>query len=168
MRHLRGLAVAGSILLALGAPQFAAAQSKISDQTKRNLEEAMRGEAFESALYRQYAEWADLSGFPEAAKAFRAVAESEGKVHFVREAAAYGLIRSTPENLQAAMKDELDEQIKFNAKFAGEAKAAGDEKVAAMFAKIASEEQEHYDILKKALESLKSEPAGSLADPAAK
>jgi len=159
MKRTLRLIAAGLLLAALGLPQICAAQAPVSEQTRKHLEEAMQGEAYEYLLYQHYAQWAELSGYPEVAKAFRAVAESESKVHFAREAAAYGLVHSNIENLQSAMKDELEEQIKFNAKYADAARAAGDAKVAAMFAQIASEEKEHYAVLKKALDDLKADPA---------
>ncbi len=156
------------VLLVLGAPKFSAAQPPISEQTRKNLEAAMQGEAYEYMLYLHYAKWAELSGYPEIARAFERVAESEGKDHFAREAAAYGLVRSNRENLEAAMKSEADEQIKFNVKYAKEARKAGDTKIAAMFSEIAAEEKEHYSILKKAFDELKSESAGNMKDPSGK
>ena len=168
MKPIYGASFAALVLLGLGAPQFSAAQATIGEQTKKNLESAMQGEAFEYMLYRHYAKWAELSGYPEVAKAFEQVAESEGKDHFVREAAAYGLIRSNLENLRSAMKSEMEEQIRMNVKYSEEADKAGDKKIAAMFREIAGDEKEHYGILKKALDGLKAESAGNMGDPSGK
>ena len=157
MRRTYGRFLAALVLLGLGAPQLAAAQSAVSEQTRKNLETAMQGEAYESMLYQLYAKWADLSGYPEVAKAFREVADSEGNDHFAREASAYGLVRSNQENLEAAMKSEADDQIRMNVKYYEDATKAGDTKVAAMFREIAADEKEHYAILKKAFDRLKAE-----------
>ena len=165
MKRAYGRYLAVLVLLGLGAPQFSAAQPAVSEQTKKNLEAAMQGEAYEYVLYRLYAKWAELSGYPEVARAFEQVADSEGNDHFAREAAAYGLVRSNRDNLQAAMKSEADEQIRMNVKYAEEAAKAGDTKVAAMFREIAGDEKEHYSVLKKALDGLKAESAGNMNPP---
>ncbi len=167
MKRIFGRYLAALLLLGLGA-QFSAAQSAISEQTKKNLEAAMQGEAYEYVLYRMYANWAELSGYPEVAKAFREVADFEGNDHFAREAAAYGLLRSNRENLEAAMRSEADEQIRMNVKYYEDANKAGDTKVAAMFREIAADEKEHYNILKKALDGLKTESAGTPDHPPGK
>jgi len=168
MKPMYGACFAAFVFLGLGAPQFSAAQATISDQTKKNLESAMQGEAFEYMLYQHYAKWAELSGYPDVAKAFKQVAESEGKDHFAREAAAYGLVRSNQENLRSAMMSEKEEQIRMNVKYSEEADKAGDKKIAAMFREIATDETEHYNILKKALDGMKTESAGNMSNPAGK
>jgi rubrerythrin len=165
VKRICGRYLVAMLLLGVGLPQLAAAQSGVSERTRKNLEVAMQGEAFEYLLYRSYANWAELSGFPELAKTFRDVAEAEGKDHFAREAAAYGLIHSNVENLQSAMKNESEEQISFNLKYAEEASKAGDTKVAAMFRDIAAEEKVHFDRLKKAMDDLKKDTAGNMGSP---
>ena len=157
MKRTYGRYLAILVLLGFGASQFAAAEPALSDQTKKNLEAAMQGEAYEYMLYRLYAKWAELSGYPEVAKAFMEVADQEGNDHFAREAAAYGLVRTNQENLQAAIKSESDEQIRMNVKYYEDASKAGETRIAAMFREIAADEKEHYSILKKALDALKAE-----------
>ena len=80
----------------------------MADQTKKNLQEAFAGESQANRLYLAFAKKAAEEGFPNIAKLFRVVAESE-TVHAHNHLRAMGTVRSTVENAKAALKGEMDE-----------------------------------------------------------
>ncbi len=68
-------------------------------KTKKNLEEAFAGESQANRKYLAFARKAELEGFKQAAKLFRAAAEAE-TVHAHAHLRELGGIRSTRENLE--------------------------------------------------------------------
>jgi len=73
--------------------------------TVDNLKNAFAGESQANRKYLAFAKKADEEGFPQVAKLFRAVAEAE-TIHAHNHLKALGEIKTTAENLHAAMGGE--------------------------------------------------------------
>jgi rubrerythrin len=115
----------------MGAVSAAAAEPAA---TIENLNEAFNGESNAQTRYLAFAKKADEEGFGQAASLFRAAASAE-KVHLTAHAEvlkALGAtakadikapeVKSTPENLEAAMKGEMYERDTMYPKFIAQAK----------------------------------------------
>ncbi|MBA3069234.1 MAG: rubrerythrin [Hyphomonas sp.] len=131
-----------------------ATANALSEQTRANLDAAMRGEAYASLKYLRYAEVAEASGHPEIAKQFREASNVEASEHFDREAYALGLGTTDAADLKDAIAGESYEASKMYIDFANQAEADGDLKVAAMFRQIAADEATHAAGYKASLESI--------------
>jgi rubrerythrin len=138
----------------LAAPVFA--EGTLNAQTKQNLEAAMHGEAYAHLKYLTYAEHARKSGHPEIAKLFDENANVEANEHFAREAEALKLAKSDEANLADGMAGERYENTKMYVRYAQQADAVGDTKVAAMFRQIAADEGDHYAAYRTAAEKLRT------------
>ena len=77
-------------------------------KTTENLKVAFSGESQASQKYLAYAAKAELDGFPNVAKLFRAAADAE-RVHALRHWRALGMVRDTNQNLQDALAGETYE-----------------------------------------------------------
>ena len=77
-------------------------------KTGKNLAEAFAGESQANRKYLAFAKKADEEGYPMAAKLFRAAADAE-TVHAHNHLKAMGGIKSTKENLEAAVGGETFE-----------------------------------------------------------
>ena len=77
-------------------------------KTEKNLLEAFAGESQANRKYLAFAKRADKEGYPQAAKLFRASAEAE-TVHALAHLRALGHVKSTAENLTAAIEGETHE-----------------------------------------------------------
>lgn len=155
MKSVRSLFVAGVLAGASLAAAPAFAEDGLHEQTRKNLEAAMQGEAFANLKYQTYAEHARKSGHAELAKLFDENANVEANEHFAREANALGLARSDEANLLDGMAGEHYENTKMYVDFADQAEAVGDTKVAALFRQIAADEGDHYASYKAAVEKLR-------------
>ncbi|MCB2186002.1 MAG: rubrerythrin family protein [Deltaproteobacteria bacterium] len=80
----------------------------MKDQTLKNLETAFAGECQAFRRYMNFAIKADAEGFSHVARLFRAAAESEA-IHATNHLKAMQGIGSTAENVEAALKGEVDE-----------------------------------------------------------
>jgi len=155
MKTLRILLLSGLVAAPLtGSP--ALAENTLNPQTVENLKTAMHGEAFANLKYLAYAEFARRNGNPELAALFSENANVEANEHFDREASALGLVEGNEADLLDAMAGEHYENTVMYVKFAAQAQAAGDTKVAEMFRQIAADEGDHYASYKAALETLKA------------
>lgn len=132
------------------------AADTLNEQTKKNLEAAMHGEAFANLKYQAYAEHARKSGQPEVAKLFDENANVEANEHYAREADALGLVSSDEANLLDGMAGEHYEYTQMYVDFAKQAEAVGDNKVAALFRQIAADENDHYASYKAAADKLRA------------
>ena len=107
--------------LGIAAP-FAAASEKISESTMSNLQAAYNGESNAHARYLAFAKKADAEGYAGAASLFRAAARAE-QIHAGNHADVikkFGrapeakleqpAVKSTRENLEAALKGESYER----------------------------------------------------------
>ncbi|MFL6056380.1 MAG: ferritin family protein [Actinoallomurus sp.] len=112
-------------------------------QTRTDLAQSMRGEAFANASYRLYAQQARREGLPSVARLFERTADVELDEHFKEEAALSGLVGSDTANLRDAMTGETYESQKMYPGFAEQARADGDTEAATRFSEIARDEGVH-------------------------
>lgn len=120
---------------------------------EEGLKEAFAGESQANRTYLAFAERADKDGFVQVAKLFRAAAAAE-TVHAHNHLRALDGIKSTIENLKAAVEGEHHE---FNSMYPEFIKAAQDEgnKAAERTFNFANEvEKIHHKLYEKAVESV--------------
>ncbi len=118
-----------------------------------NLKAAFAGESQANRRYLYSAEKADQEGHPQIARLFRAVAEAE-TVHARNHFKAMGELKSTDENLQAAIGGEHYEFTKMYPGFIEEAKAEGNKRVEVTFDYANKVEKVHHTLYEKARQSL--------------
>lgn len=125
--------------------------------TEQNLKSAFAGESQANRKYTAFAKKAEEDGYPGVAKLFRAAAEAEA-IHAFSELKAMGAVKSTAENLQAAIDGETYEFTTMYPGFIKEAEeeAANQAKRAFSFANEA--EKVHAELYNKALAALESKP----------
>ena len=92
--------------------------------TEKFLKEAFAGESQANRKYTVFADKADKEGFAQAAKLFRAAAAAE-EVHANNHLRALKGIKSTKENIQAAISGEDEEWEKMYPEMIQTAKAEG-------------------------------------------
>lgn len=123
-------------------------------KTYQNLKAAFAGESQANRMYTAWARKADQEGYPEIANLFRAIAEGE-TAHALGHMQYLGMIRTTPENLQAAIEGELYETQTMYPEFAKVARDEGFAEIADWFEALAKAERAHatrYERAKKDLE----------------
>ncbi|GLX02068.1 rubrerythrin family protein [Microtetraspora sp. NBRC 16547] len=170
--------VTGAFTLALSAPMgcaFAASAASAgpssdtpnvpSPQTRADLTQSMRGEAFADASYRLYAEQAQREGLPSVARLFERTANVELGEHFEEEAALSGLVGDDAANLRDAMKGEVHESTEMYPQFAQQAKADGESEAADRFSEIARDEGAHARAFGAALQAVESGQGNVPAPP---
>lgn len=122
-------------------------------KTMNNLAEAFAGESQANRKYLAFAKKAEQDGFPQVAKLFRAAAEAE-MVHAHAHLREMGGIKTTKENLEAAIGGETHE---FESMYPGmieDAKAEGNQGALRSFMFANEVEKIHADLYKKALAAL--------------
>lgn len=77
-------------------------------KTEKNLDEAFAGESQANRKYLAFAKKADAEGYRQVAKLFRATAEAE-TVHALNHLKELGGVKTTKENLEAAIGGEMYE-----------------------------------------------------------
>jgi rubrerythrin len=123
--------------------------------TSDNLQAAFAGESQANRKYLAFAAKAEAEKYPQIAKLFRAAAAAE-TVH------AHSLLRvmngvgDTRANLNAAIAGENHEFEEMYPKFLQEAQAEGHRDAVTSFRNAMSVEKTHYDLYRKAFESLES------------
>lgn len=123
--------------------------------TDKNLATAFAGESQANRKYLAFAKQADQDGYPQVARLFRATAEAE-TIHAHAHLKAMDGIKSTGENLKAAVSGETYESNEMYPPFIQAAEAEKNA-VAAHSFKMANEaEKVHAELYKKALETLES------------
>lgn len=163
MRFIRFFAVL--ILISL----FAIAtfgQTPEKTQTIANLQAAFNGESNAHARYIEFAKKADAEGYGEIGSIFRAAAKAE-EVHAANHAAVIKkmgatpeakietpAVKSTRENLEAAIKGETYERDKMYPEFIQQAKAARNTDALRTFNLAKTAEAEHAKIYTEALNNL--------------
>lgn len=118
-----------------------------------DLAEAFAGESQANRKYLAFAKKAELDGFPQVAKLFRAAADAE-TVHAHAHLREMGGIKTTKENLEAAISGETHE---FEAMYPGmieDAKAEGNQGALRSFVYANEVEKIHADLYAKALAAL--------------
>jgi rubrerythrin len=121
--------------------------------TADNLRLAFTEEAKNRALYQAFAVQADAEGKPQAARMFRALADSE-QVHGRAELELMGNKGSTVENVRFAIGVEEREFQDLYARFLVDARKEGNEEVARLMENILKVERAHYELLRETLTEL--------------
>ena len=121
--------------------------------TENNLKTAFAGESQANRKYLAFAKKADEEGHPGVAKLFRAAAEAE-TVHAMSELNVLGTVKSTAENLQAAIDGETEEFTNMYPGFIEEAQNEGNTKAKRSFEMANAAEKVHADLYKNALAAL--------------
>lgn len=130
-------------------------------KTLENLQEAFAGESQANRKYLAFAKKADEEGYPQIAKLFRAAAAAE-TVHAHNHLRIMGGVKSTMDNLKAAIEGETFEYKKMYPEFISEANKEGNKDAASSFDLANKVEEVHASLYKKALEDLASGKSRSL------
>jgi rubrerythrin len=124
-------------------------------KTQENLQEAFAGESQANRRYLFFADKAEDEGHSQIARLFRAAAESE-TVHARNHLKVMGGIKSTEDNLEAAVGGEHYEFTEMYPGFIEQAKAEKNEDAEVSFTWANKVEKIHHGLYQKALESLKA------------
>ena len=122
-------------------------------KTQENHLKAFAGESMATRKYLAFAQKAEEEGYPEIAELFRKRAEQES-AHALEHARRLGIIKTTLENIEAAITGETDEYSEMYPRFAGEAREEGDEDAAKFFEALAEIEEYHAREFFKILQKL--------------
>jgi rubrerythrin len=123
--------------------------SKVID----DLHAAFAGESQANRKYTAFARQADAAGHPQVAKLFRAAAAAE-TVHAINHFKAMGEVKSTAENLQAAIGGENYEVMTMYPEFIADAKTENDKGALRTFEWAWEVEKIHEGLFRKALANL--------------
>ena len=121
--------------------------------TDQNLKEAFAGESQANRKYLAFAKQAELDGFPNIARLFRTTAEAE-TIHAHGHLAAMEAVRSTAENLKAAIDGETYEYTRMYPPMLQQAEA-DNHRAKRMFGFAAKAEAVHAKLYNMALEASK-------------
>jgi rubrerythrin len=130
-------------------------------KTNDGLKTAFAGESQANRRYLAFAKKAEEDGFPQIARLFRAAAAAE-TIHALNHLRALGEVKTTTENLEAAIEGEHYEVATMYPPFIEEARAENLKKAETSFRWAWEVEKIHEGLYRKALECLK---AGSDAQP---
>ena len=119
-----------------------------------NLAEAFAGESQANRKYLAFAKKADEDGLAQVAKLFRAAAEAE-TVHAHAHLRVMGGIKTTAENLEAAVEGEGAEFQTMYPKMLAEAQAEGMKPAEFSFKNALAVEEIHHGLYSKALDAVK-------------
>lgn len=122
-------------------------------KTIEDLKAAFAGESQANRKYTAYARQAEAAGHPQVAKLFRAAAAAE-TVHAINHFRALGAIKSTAENLEAAIEGETYEVVTMYPEFIADARAEGDKDALRSFEWAWEVEKIHAGLFDKALANL--------------
>ena len=148
-----GALAAGAVVTAGVA--YSQHQHKRSPEVQKDLETAMKGEAFAYAKYMMFAEQARAHGHANVAALFENTAKTERLEHFREHAQLAGIISSSDaDNLRDAIAGETYETTKMYPEMAARATRAGDKQAASRFAEIGNDENKHRDAFAAALAKL--------------
>ena len=127
-------------------------------KSTENLETAFAGESQANRKYLFFAEQADKEGHRQIARLFRAAAEAE-TVHARKHLTVLEGIRSTGDNLQAAIGGEHYEFTEMYPEFIRQAEAEGESKARTSFDLANQVEKIHHGLFKAALDMLEKKQA---------
>jgi rubrerythrin len=120
-----------------------------------NLKAAFAGESQANRTYLAFAKKADAEGFPQVARLFRAAADAE-TVHAHAHLRVLGGIKSTAENLEAAIAGEGHEFRVMYPEFVATAEAEGNKPALTSFRFALAVEEVHHNLYSQALQALKA------------
>jgi rubrerythrin len=118
-----------------------------------NLEAAFGGESMANRKYLAFSEKADKEGFPQVARLFRAAAAAE-TVHAHAHLRALDGIKSTAENLQAAIQGENYEATIMYPGFIETAQAEDEKRALLSFKRALDVEKGHEQLYREAADQL--------------
>lgn len=122
--------------------------------TQNNLAAAFAGESQANRKYLAFAKQADLEKKPQVAKLFRAAAEAE-TIHALTHLRNMGMIKSTAENLKAAISGETYEFTEMYPEFIREAQTESQSMAIVKGMQLANDaEKIHASLYQKALDTL--------------
>jgi rubrerythrin len=124
-------------------------------KTDENLKAAFAGESQANRLYLAFAQKAEEEGFTQAAKLFKAAAESE-TIHALNHVRITGQVKSTLDNLGTAVSGETFEFKKMYPEYISMAKQEGNKQASWSFDVASKVEQVHAKLYQKAIDALKS------------
>ena len=124
--------------------------------TRENLPEAFAGETQANRTYQAFATKAQADGYPQIAKLFRATAAAE-TVHAHAHLRVMGGVKTTAENLEAAIDGEGFEFQEMYPKFVAEAESEGNQAAAISFKNALAVEEIHHGLYSQAASSLQAE-----------
>ena len=122
-------------------------------QTEKHLWDAFAGESQANRKYLAFARKAEKEGHAQVAKLFRAAAEAE-TVHALSHLEAVGGVKSTRENLEAAIRGETYEFEEMYPPMIAEAEKEGHKRARRSFDYANQVEKVHAALYRKALEAL--------------
>ena len=125
-------------------------------KTEQNLKDAFAGESQANRKYLAFAQKADTEGYPQVARLFRAAAAAE-TVHAHNHFRTLGNVKSTAENLKAAVDGENHEVVSMYPEFIQQAEAEGDKRALSTFRWAWEVEKTHEKLYREALDSLGKE-----------
>lgn len=120
-----------------------------------NLKAAFAGESQANRTYLAFAKKADAEGFPQVARLFRAAADAE-TVHAHAHLRVLGGIKSTAENLEAAIAGEGHEFRVMYPEFVTTAEAEGNKPALTSFRFALAVEEVHHNLYAQALQAIKA------------
>jgi rubrerythrin len=126
-----------------------------SAKTLENLKEAFAGESQANRKYLAFAKKADKEGYPQIAKLFRAAADAE-TVHALAHLAVMDGVKSTKENIQAAVSGETFEFKNMYPGMIEQAKAEREDGAIDSFSHANSVEKIHAGLYQKYLDNMSS------------
>ncbi len=124
-------------------------------KTIDNLKTAFAGESQASRRYVSFGKKAEEEGFSQIGKLFRAASESE-TIHASNHLRIMGEIKSTRENVEAAISGETQEFRKMYPEYEKIAQKEGEHQASWSFDTAGKVEQVHAGLFQKALEALRS------------
>jgi rubrerythrin len=126
-------------------------------KTEKNLQYAFAGESQANRKYLAFAKKADDEGYKQVAKLFRAAAEAE-TIHAHNHLRELGDIKSTKENLEAAVDGETFEFQSMYPAMIEDAKSEEENRAEMSFTFANEVEKIHAELYKKAIENLGKNP----------
>ncbi len=123
--------------------------------TKDNLAAAFAGESQANRKYLAFAKQAEVDGYPQVAKLFRAAAHAE-TIHAHAHLRAMGGIKNTEQNLAEAIEGEGFEFQQMYPPFLEQAQQEGDRLAETSFRNALAVEEIHHDLYSEALGSVKA------------
>ncbi len=124
-------------------------------KSDKHLQDAFAGESQANRKYLAFAKKAEKEGFAQVAKLFRAVAEAE-TIHAHSHLRQLNGIKSTKENLEAAISGETHEFQEMYPEMIKDAESEGNKGALKSFTLANEVEKVHAELYKKALASLGS------------
>ncbi len=124
-------------------------------KTEDDLKAAFAGESQANRKYLAFAQQAEKDKFPQVAKLFKAAAEAE-TVHALNHFKVLGGIKSTPDNLKAAIEGESYEFTKMYPGFIKDSEKDSNKDAKRTFDLANKVEQVHHKLYEAALKSVES------------